>query len=112
MLKFEVRVKDCHVCKELTTNDKNSNKWNVAEEGASPICFECDYKIFLQENGDYPEYGPEEIAEENEIIRRNNREYYDSQCQQERDENNYYEVETLPTLGLSLSSGGKRKIYY
>lgn len=101
-------MENCHVCKELTTNDQSSNKWNVAEEGASPICFECDYKIFLQENGDYPEYGPEEIEEDNERIKRNN----SSQYEQERNEDNYCEVETLPTLGLSLSLGEKRKIYY
>lgn len=101
--------KICNFCKEETTADTTSEKWNISKEDEEPICFECDMKIFEQEHYYlYPEYGPEEIAEENERIKRNNEECHE----EERSENNYYEVETMPTLGLSLSSGGKKKIYY
>ena len=99
----------CQCCKEETTEDTTSKKWNISKKSEHPMCFECDWRIFEQENYHlYRDYGPEEIAEDNERIRRNN----SNQYEQERNENNYYEVETLPTLGLSLSSGGKRKIYY
>ena len=102
----------CGWCKEKTTTDTTSAKWNVSPKGEKPVCFDCDYKLFEQDNYHlYPDYGPEEIEEDNERIRRNNEKYYSSENEEEN-KDNYYEVETMPTLGLSLSCGGKVKKYY
>lgn len=99
----------CTYCKEETTTDKTSQKWNISKENEKPVCFECDWKFFQQENYNlYSEYGPEEIAEDNERIKRNNRDYEEDKYSKEEYNPYKLEVETLPTLGLSLSSGGKK----
>lgn len=99
----------CTYCKEETTTDKTSKKCNISKENEKPVCFECDLKFLEQKIYDlYPDYGPEEIAEDNERIKRNNRDYEEDEYSEEEYNPYKLEVETLPTLGSSLSFGGKK----